>query len=153
MRWWDRAEAGALSITFVPARHWSRRRWADVNRSHWGGFVVEGGGRTLYHAGDTGWFEGFAEIARRHVAIDLALLPIGAYAPAWFMEPHHMNPEQAIDAFEVLGAKAMAPMHWGTFQLTDETLTEPVDWLRRAWAAKRPAGRLHVLAVGETLAL
>jgi L-ascorbate metabolism protein UlaG (beta-lactamase superfamily) len=153
MRWWDRAAAGPLAISFVPARHWSRRRIGDTNRSAWGGFVVEGGGVTVYHAGDTGWFDGFEAIAARFPAIDLALLPIGAYAPAWFMEPHHMNHEQAIDALSVLGARAMAPMHWGAFQLTDEPLLEPIERLRRAWQARRPAARLHVLAVGETVAI
>jgi L-ascorbate metabolism protein UlaG (beta-lactamase superfamily) len=153
MRWWDRARAGALTITFVPARHWSRRGLGDTNRSAWGGFVVEGAGRCLYHAGDTGAFAGFQEIAKRFPAIDLALLPIGAYAPAWFMEPHHMNPEQAIDALCELGARAMVPMHWGAFQLTDEPLAEPIEWLRRAWAARAPAARLNILAVGETVTI
>jgi L-ascorbate metabolism protein UlaG (beta-lactamase superfamily) len=150
MRWWDSASAGPLTITFVPARHWSRRRIGDTNQSAWGGFVVEGGGATLYHAGDTGWFSGFRLIAERFPAIDLALLPIGAYAPAWFMEPHHMNPEQAIDALSVLNARAMVPMHWGTFQLTDEPLREPLERLLTAWERRRPAARLQVLAVGET---
>jgi len=153
MRWWDSAPAGPLTVTFVPARHWSRRRVGDTNRSAWGGFVVEGGGVTLYHAGDTGWFEGFELIATRFPAIDLALLPIGAYAPAWFMEPHHMNPEQALDALDVLRARAMVPMHWGAFQLTDEPLCEPVERLRRAWDQRRRGARLHVLAVGETVAI
>jgi L-ascorbate metabolism protein UlaG (beta-lactamase superfamily) len=151
MQWWDRAHAGALTITFVPARHWSRRRFGDTNRSLWGGFVVEGAGRCLYHAGDTGAFAGFREIASRFPAIDLALLPIGAYAPAWFMEAHHMNPEQAIEALRELGARAMVPMHWGALQLTDEPLREPIERLLRAWEARRPVARLHVLAVGETV--
>ena len=150
MRWWESASAGPLTITFVPARHWSRRLPGDTNRSAWGGFVVEGGGTTLYHAGDTGWFDGFEAIAAKFPAIDLALLPIGAYAPAWFMEPHHMNPEQAIDALLTLKARAMAPMHWGAFQLTDEPLREPVERLMTAWEIRRPAARLHLLSVGET---
>lgn len=153
MRWWDTASAGPLTITFVPARHWSRRRFGDTNRSAWGGFVVSGGGTTLYHAGDTGWFDGFQAIAAHFPAIDLALLPIGAYAPAWFMEPHHMNPEQALDAVEVLRARAMTPMHWGAFQLTDEPLKEPIERLLAAWDERRPAARLQVLSVGETAAV
>jgi len=153
LRWWDRAQAGALTITFVPARHWSRRGLGDTNRSAWGGFVVEGGGTTLYHAGDTGWFDGFGEIAKRFPKIDLALLPIGAYAPSWFMGPHHMNPEEAIEALDVLNAKAWVPMHWGAFQLTDEPLCEPVERLRRAWALRPREARLHVLSVGETLSI
>ena len=153
MRWWETASAGPLSISFVPARHWSRRRIGDTNRSAWGGFVVRGGGTTLYHAGDTGWFAGFAAIAERSPAIDMALLPIGAYAPAWFMEPHHMNPEQAIDALCVLKSRAMVPMHWGAFQLTDEPLREPVERLLRAWELRRPGAALHVLSVGETVTI
>jgi L-ascorbate metabolism protein UlaG (beta-lactamase superfamily) len=152
MHWWNVARAGALTITFVPARHWSRRTIVDTNRSAWGGFVVSGGGATLYHAGDTGWFDGFRAIRARFPSIDLALLPIGAYAPAWFMEPHHMNPEQALDALDVLKARAMVPMHWGAFQLTDEPISEPVERLRGAWDTRRPAAQLHVLSVGETLA-
>jgi L-ascorbate metabolism protein UlaG (beta-lactamase superfamily) len=153
LRWWESAPAGPLTITFVPARHWSRRIFLDTNRSAWGGFVVEAGGLTIYHAGDTGWFDGFGEIAARFPAIDLALLPIGAYAPAWFMEPHHMNPEQAIDALLTLRARAMVPMHWGAFQLTDEPLREPAERLVRAWDIHRPAARLHLLAVGETVSV
>ena len=153
MRWWDRALVGPLAITFVPSRHWSRRRFGDTNRSAWGGFVVEGGGTRIYHAGDTGAFEGFRAIAERFPAIDMALLPIGAYAPAWFMESHHMNPEQAIDALCELGARAMVPMHWGAFQLTDEPLAEPIEWLRRAWNARGLSARLNILAVGETVAI
>ncbi len=153
MRWWDTASAGSLAITFVPARHWSRRTFGDTNRSAWGGFVVSGGGTTLYHAGDTGWFDGFRAIAARFPAIDLALLPIGAYAPAWFMEPHHMNPEQAIDALEVLRARGMVPMHWGAFQLTDEPLTEPIERLHHAVQVRRPAAHVQVMSVGETVAL
>jgi L-ascorbate metabolism protein UlaG (beta-lactamase superfamily) len=153
MRWWDRATVGKLAITFVPSRHWSRRYIGDTNRSAWGGFVVQAGATAIYHAGDSGWFDGFAEIGSRCPAIDLALLPIGAYAPPWFMERHHMNPEQAIDALCALRARAMVPMHWGAFQLTDEPLCEPVARLRRAWDARRPPADLHVLAVGQTLTL
>jgi len=151
LRWWERATLGPLAVTFVPARHWSRRMVGDTNRSWWGGFVVEGGGTTLYHAGDSGWFDGFGEIAKRFPAIDLALLPIGAYEPQWFMGAHHMNPEEAIEALRVLGARAMVPMHWGAFQLTDEPIAEPAARLRRAWETSRPVAALHVMSVGETL--
>ena len=153
MRWWESAPAGPLRVTFVPARHWSRRLPWDTNSSWWGGYVVEGGGGTIYHAGDSAWFEGFAEIGARFSAIDLAILPVGAYEPAWFMEWHHLNPEQAGDAFEALGARAMVPSHWGTFRLTDEPLSEPAARIARWWATRRPAGALHLMAVGETRAL
>lgn len=150
---WEATEAGPLRITFVPARHWSRRVPWDTNRSHWGGFVVEGGGRAIWHAGDTAWFDGFAEIGRRFPALDVAILPIGAYEPRWFMGDNHLDPEEAGCAFLASGARTMVPMHWGSFQLTDEPLCEPVERLRRWWDLERPRdGRsLRVLAVGESL--
>ena len=109
----------------------------------------------LYYAGDSAWFDGFAEVGRRFPHIDFALIPIGGYEPAWFMENHHLNPEQAGRAFLDCGARRMAPMHWGTFQMTDEPLAEPIERLRRWWdAADIPAGReLLTPAVGETLRL
>lgn len=152
--WWDRASTGALRVTFVPARHWSRRTVLDTNRSWWGGYVVDVGEMRLYHAGDSGWFSGFAEIGRRFPGIRAAMVPIGSYAPAWFMEPNHMNPEQSGQAFLDLGAKTLVPMHWGTFQLTDEPLAEPPARLRAWWDRERPSGRsLRILAVGETIVL
>lgn len=151
--WWDSREVEGLRITLVPARHWSRRGFVDVNRAWWGGFVVEGDGGAVYHAGDTGWFEGFGDIGARFPGMRAALLPIGGYDPAWFMEPSHTNPEQAGRAFLTLGAETLVPMHWGTFRLTDEPLGEPMDRLRRWWDSRRPAGRLAQLAIGETLVL
>jgi L-ascorbate metabolism protein UlaG (beta-lactamase superfamily) len=132
--WWERFEAGAVTITFVPSRHWTQRSPFDFNRSRWGGYVLESNQSTIYHAGDSAWFDGFAEIGRRYSNIDVALMPIGAYAPAWFMERNHMTPEQAGEAFLLTGAKRMLPMHWGTFQLTDEPLQEPRDRLIEWWA-------------------
>jgi len=151
--WWQSARVGGVEITFVPAQHWSRRGLGDTNRTLWGGFVVRGSTATVYHSGDTGWFEGFAEIGRRF-RIDAALLPIGAYDPAWFMSPQHMNPEEALRAFQALGAGRFFAMHWGTFKLTDEPLDEPPLRLE----AERirlglPAERVRVLAVGETVSL
>lgn len=147
--WWQAAQVGGVEITFVPAQHWSRRGLGDTNRTLWGGFVVKGSSATLYHAGDTAWFGGFAEIGRRF-ELDAALLPIGAYDPAWFMSPQHMNPEEALRAFQDLGARTFVAMHWGTFKLSDEPLDEPP---RRLEAERRrlgiPAERVRVLAVGE----
>ncbi|HET9595110.1 MAG TPA: MBL fold metallo-hydrolase [Anaeromyxobacteraceae bacterium] len=151
--WWQSARVGGVEITFVPAQHWSRRGLGDTNRTLWGGFVVRGPSATIYHSGDTAWFDGFAEIGRRF-GVDAALLPIGAYDPAWFMSPQHMNPEEALRAFQALGAGRFFAMHWGTFKLTDEPLDEPPQRLE----AERvrlglPADRVRVLAVGETVSL
>lgn len=153
--WWDSIEVGGLRVTMVPARHWSRRQIFDTNRSWWGGYVVEAGGQRVYHAGDTASFDGFAEIARRFPELDAAMLPIGGYEPAWFMEHYHLNPEQAGRAFVELGARRLVPMHWGAFQLTDEPLAEPADRIRSWWDREGPDdGRsLELLAVGETVVM
>lgn len=148
--WWESTRVGAVEVAFVPAQHWSRRGLADTNRALWGGFVVSGRSARLYHSGDTAYFEGFAEIGARYPGIDAAMLPIGAYEPAWFMERQHMNPEQATQAFVDLGARALFAMHWGAFKLTDEPLDEPprrlaAEWQRRALAPQA----LRVLAIGE----
>jgi len=151
--WWDSDHVGGVKVTFVPAQHWSRRGLADANETLWGGFVIEGSKSRLYHSGDTAFFEGFAEIGRRFPGIGLAMLPIGAYDPAWFMERQHMNPEQATQAFVDLGASQFVAMHWGTFKLTDEPLDEPPQRLRAEWARRKldPAA-LHLPAIGATVA-
>ena len=150
--WWSETRVRGVRITFVPAQHWSRRGLFDTNHTLWGGFVIEGSRATVYHSGDTAWFDGFKEIGARFPRIDVALLPVGAYEPAWFMERQHLNPEQALRAFQDLGAATFVPMHWGTFRLADEPLDEPP---RRVEAERRrlglDPGRVRVLAVGETL--
>jgi L-ascorbate metabolism protein UlaG (beta-lactamase superfamily) len=148
--WWQSARLGGVEITFVPAQHWSRRSFGGSNRTLWGGFVVKGSSATLYHAGDSGYFAGFGEIGRRF-RIDAALLPIGAYDPAWFMSPQHMDPVEALQAFQDLGAATFFAMHWGTFKLADEPLDEPplrleAERQRRGLSVER----VRVLAVGET---
>jgi len=155
LEWWQPAEVGGLHITLVPACHWSRRSVFDTNRVLWGGYVIQGYGHSVYHSGDTAWFEGFGEIGRRFPEIDAAMLPIGGYEPAWFMEHYHLNPEQAGRAFLELGARHFVPMHWGTFQLTDEPLCEPIDRLRSWWRQNGPGDphHLHDLDVGASFVL
>ncbi|GAA4868776.1 MBL fold metallo-hydrolase [Saccharopolyspora cebuensis] len=153
--WWESVELAGLVFDFVPARHWSRRGPRDTCRSLWGGWLITGpDGQRLYHAGDTGYGAHFAEIGRRFPGIDLAMLPIGAYEPRWFMRPLHLDPEEAVRAVDDLGASAAASMHWGTFALTREPVTEPLARFRKAWrdAGREPEG-LWDLAVGETRVL
>ena len=150
--WWEATEVKGLRVTFVPAHHWSRRGPFDTNETLWGGFVVEGESATVYHSGDTAYFAGFKEIAARFPRIDAALLPVGAYEPGWFMLKQHMDPEQALQAFEDLGARTFVAMHWGTFKLADEPLDEPprrveAESVRRGLARER----VRVPAIGETL--
>jgi len=155
LQWWQQTEVGGLRITLVPACHWSRRGVFDTNRVLWGGYVVEGGGRSVYHSGDSAWFDGFTVIGQRFPGLDAAMLPIGGYQPAWFMEHYHLNPEQAGRAFLELGARRLVPMHWGTLQLTDEPLCEPIDRMRTWWQENGPHNRrqLDVLDVGASLRL
>jgi L-ascorbate metabolism protein UlaG (beta-lactamase superfamily) len=133
--WWEGVDMDGLSITFVPARHFSARGLHDRNRTLWGGFVLDAGPFRVYFAGDSGYGPHFAEIGRRFPGIDLALIPIGAYEPRWFMAPVHVNPDEAVQAHRDLGAAKSLAIHHGTFQLTDEPIDEPVKLLKRALAA------------------
>lgn len=153
--WWETHEHEGVRITLVPAQHWSMRVPWDRNKRLWGGFVIDAEEGRAYHAGDTAFSERvFSEIGKRHPRIDWAMLPIGAYDPVWFMSGQHMGPEEAVRAFEILDAKMMCAMHWGTFKLTDEPMGEPPQRTRDAWAATtRGESRLHIADVGETLAL
>ena len=152
MAWWEEREIEGVQVTFVPAQHWSRRGLADENATLWGGFVLQREGARVYHSGDTAWFDGFAEIGTRVGPIDAALLPIGAYAPRWFMKTQHMDPHDAVRAFVALGAERFVAMHWGTLRLTDEPLDEPPTVLRTAWdTAALAEARRFVPAIGETL--
>lgn len=148
--WWDAARLGDLTISFVPAQHWSRRLPWDTNQSWWGGWVLEGEQR-IYFAGDTGFFSGFVPIAQRFPTLDWAILPIGAYEPRWFMRGVHMNPEEAGAAFALLQAKQMLPIHYGTFKLTDEPVGQPVPRIKAWWQAYGLAAeRLWLPRLGET---
>ena len=150
--WWERTRVAGVDVSFVPSQHWSRRGLADANQSLWGGFVIEGRSARVYHAGDTAYFDGFREIGRRFPGLDAAMLPIGAYDPAWFMEQQHMNPEQATQGFVDLGARRFVAMHWGTFKLADEPLDEPPERLRAEWKCRGlDETRLGLVAVGESL--
>ena len=149
--WWQRSSVSAVPVTATPARHFSARGPFDRNRALWSGFVLEAGGRRIYFAGDTAQATFFAEIPRRLGAIDLALLPIGAYEPRWFMQAVHMNPAEAVDAHVALGAPETIGMHFGTFQLTTEGIDDPVRALADACRARGVApGRFSTLGFGES---
>jgi len=151
--WWETAEAAGLRVTYVPAQHFSARTPWDRNRGLWGGFVLQAGGATVYFAGDSGWCPWFAEIGARFPGIDLALLPIGAYEPRWFMRTQHMDPEEAVRAHLVLGARRSIGMHFGTFAgLTDEAIEAPVEALAAARARHGVAAEAFgTLPFGATL--
>lgn len=126
--WGDHFEiAPGARAHIVPALHWPSRGPRDRRMALWGGFIVEAAGKRVYFAGDTGYGTGniFKSIGERFGAVDLAILPIGAYDPRWFMAAQHCDPEEAIQIFDDIGAKAAVGMHWGTFKLTDEQRDDP----------------------------
>jgi L-ascorbate metabolism protein UlaG (beta-lactamase superfamily) len=130
--WWDRVPIPGGEATCTPAQHFSARGMRDRNRTLWGGFALALGGTTIYFAGDTGYGPIFQEIGRRVPGIDVALVPIGAYEPRWFMSPVHVNPEEAVRIHLDVGARTGVAMHFGTFKLTDEGIDEPVERLALA---------------------
>jgi L-ascorbate metabolism protein UlaG (beta-lactamase superfamily) len=123
--WGEEFSFPSLSIHSVPAMHWSSRGIFDRNKTLWCGYVIEWPERRIYFAGDTGFGAHFAKIRDKFGSPSLALLPIGAYEPRWFMSPIHMAPDEAVKAHEILGAKTSIAIHHGTFQLTDEGIDTP----------------------------
>jgi L-ascorbate metabolism protein UlaG (beta-lactamase superfamily) len=140
---------------FVPSHHWSRRGLFDTCATLWGSWVMAAPDCTrTYHAGDSGYGHRFAEIGERYPGIDLAMMPIGAYDPRWFMRSVHMDPAEPVRALDDVGAKRLAPMHWGSFILAREPVDEPLGEIHKAWAASgRDPANLWALAVGETRTL
>lgn len=146
LRQWEKFEIGDLKVTLTPALHWGARVLHDSHRG-FGGFHIEYAGRSVFHCGDSAWFEGFTEIGER-LPVEIALLPIGAYeAPT--KRDVHMNPEQAIDAFLQLKARTFVPMHFGTFRLSYEPLHEPPERLIRHGAARQLIDCIRILKEGE----
>lgn len=151
--WWESAPLGdGVTVTAVPARHFSTRGLFDRNRTLWCGFVVQGPSGAVYFAGDTGWGSHFEKIGRRFPNLRVALLPIGAYRPRWFMGPVHIDPEDALRAHEILGASTSIAIHFGTFAQADDGETEPVEELAAALARRAdPRPRFLVLDNGESI--
>ncbi len=148
--WWQSVRHGRWTLTCLPAQHWSNRLDAGRNTTLWCSWLLDSGERRYYFAGDSGYFGGFAEIGRLFAPLDVALLPIGAYEPRWFMGLQHMDPAEALRAFADLGARHMLAMHWGVFDLTDEPVDRAPEVLAREVAAGgAEASRVHPLAIGE----
>ncbi len=150
--WWQAATIGAVRIVSTRAHHFSARTPFDRNRALWSGFCIDTGDARIYFAGDTAYAPFFREVRERCGAIDLALLPIGAYEPRWFMHAVHMNPDEAVRAHLELEAPLSVGMHFGTFQLTTEAIDDPeraLDEARRGRGVAADAFR--VPAFGETI--
>ena len=151
--WWQshRTPSG-LQVTITPSRHWSKRLSSPRNSRLWSGFFMETGGATAHFVGDTGYDETlFTGIRQKLGAPDLAMVPIGAYEPRWFMAAQHCDPAEAVQIHRDLGARLSLAMHWGTFQLTDEAREAPPRALTAALAAAGLSTEVfRVLAPGES---
>ena len=148
--WWQSTALGSLNVTAVPAQHFSGRGLFDRNRTLWCGFVVQGEGGRVYFAGDTGHGPFLDQLAAKFAPLRLALLPIGAYEPRWFMSPVHMAPDEAVRAHEQLAARTSVGIHYGTFQLADDGELEGAERLRAiVSAAPEPRPRFLLLPFGE----
>ena len=145
---------GRLAVHLEPAYHWSARGLGDHRMALWCAFVIETPAGAIYHIADTGWGAGaiFSAVREKHGPPRLAMIPIGAYAPRWFMGEQHVDPEEALRIFQLCGARRAVGHHWGTFQLTDEPIDEPQ---RRLHAALDEAGidrqLFHAMRPGESL--
>ncbi|MFB5172349.1 MBL fold metallo-hydrolase [Erwinia amylovora] len=133
--WWQQTQTGGFTFHAVPARHWSMRTPWDRNRSLWCGWVIKAGLLNLWFSGDSGYSDNLLDIAHRLGPFNLAALPVGAYAPEWFMRSHHMTPDQAVSLHQAIGQPVTMPIHWGVFELADESLDEPPEALERAMQA------------------
>jgi L-ascorbate metabolism protein UlaG (beta-lactamase superfamily) len=149
--WWQSAREGELTFTLVPVQHWSQRTLVDRNRTLWGGWAIEGAGLRIIHLGDTGYSRDFRDIGERMGPFDLALIPIGAYAPRWFMEAKHLDAADAIQVRADLRARHAIGIHWGTYTMADD----PPDEAPKLLARERERAGLapddfDVMAIGET---
>lgn len=161
--WWQSHTVRGVEFVLTPVQHWSARGLTDRSQTLWGGWSVLGADFHWYFGGDAGYSKDFADtrahFASRHTeatggGFDVALIPVGAYAPRWFMREQHMNPEEALQSHTDLGAKRSVGMHWGTFELTDESLDQPPKDLA---VAKQSRGLsdadFFLLKIGETRSL
>ncbi|PHZ26737.1 MBL fold metallo-hydrolase [Yersinia sp. KBS0713] len=133
--WWETQLAAEFEFHCVPARHWSMRTPWDRNHTLWSGWVVKRGEINFYFTGDTGYCPQLLTIGERLGPFNYAALPIGAYAPRWFMQAQHMDPQQSVQLFQQLQQPITVPIHWGVFELADESLDEPPQQLKLALSA------------------
>lgn len=157
MDWWQSHRLGAVEVVMTPVQHWSGRSLTDRLETLWGGWAVLAPDAHLFFAGDTGYSPDFQDISRRlaprqgGTGFDIALIPVGAYAPRWFMKEQHVDADEAVQMHKDLRATRSLGIHWGTFELTDEALDEPPQALARALdKAGVKADHFFLLALGQT---
>jgi len=160
--WWQShrvaTAGGPIEVVLTPVQHWSGRGLNDELETLWGGFAVFAPDQHLFFSGDTAYSKDFIDIREHFKArqaegggFDIALIAVGAYEPRWFMRSQHVNPAEAVQIHRDLNAKRSVGIHWGTFELTDESLDEPPKQLAEARrAAGLPDDAFSVMALGET---
>ena len=142
-----------ISVFYLPSRHWSKRGLKDENLRLWGAFAIQSDNHTIYFSGDSGYGNHFRETKDLFPSIDVAIIGIGAYKPEWFMHPNHVSPSDAVRAFHDTGAKTFIPMHYGTFDISDEPVGEPLRILKNLQKEDGIKGRLQILQPGENMFL
>jgi N-acyl-phosphatidylethanolamine-hydrolysing phospholipase D len=147
--WWQSAELRGVTFTATPAQHSSGRGLHDQNLRLWSSWVIAGGGKKLWFAGDTGYTPALKEIGKRLGPFDLAAIPIGGYSAWDRRHPNHVNPEEALQLFEEVNARLMVPIHFGTFDLNREPFAEPPERLLKAAVERGLEERVAILSVGQ----
>lgn len=140
----------SIEICYLPSRHWSKRGLNDANKRLWGAFMIKAKDKTIYFSGDTGYGNHFKEAQTLFPTINVAIIGIGAYKPEWFMHPNHASPGDAVKAFNEIGAQQLIPMHYGTFNISDEPVGEPLRILKSLESQGKITGTLKILDLGES---
>ncbi len=151
--WFQRFDLGEtpIEIYFLPVRHWSRRGLFDTNHRLWGGYVIKNKETSIYFGGDSGYGRHYRETGELFPEIDYFIMGIGAYEPRWFMEPVHNNPADVVKAFNDIGARTLVPMHYGTFDLSDEPPSAPLRELNKEAQAAGITDRVKTLDLNGTI--
>ncbi|WP_037575264.1 MBL fold metallo-hydrolase [Sporocytophaga myxococcoides] len=149
--WYQQFKSESIDFVFLPAKHWHRRGFSDFNKVLWGSFYVKGKNKSIYFAGDTAYGSHFNEIRKAVPPIDYCLMPIGAYKPPFLMNLFHVNPEEAFNAYQELHAKYFIPMHYGTFDLSDEPMGEPEREIKRLFREQEGLENLLIEPIGKPI--
>ena len=149
--WYQQYEThSGISIYYLPSRHWSKRGLTDENKRLWGAFLIQSKDKTIYFSGDTGYGNHFKEVKELFSTITVAIMGVGAYKPEWFMHPNHASPHDAVRGFHDMEAEIFIPMHYGTFDISDEPVGEPFRILQAFEKQNKIKGTLKPLQLGES---
>ncbi|WP_413568435.1 MBL fold metallo-hydrolase [Bdellovibrio sp. HCB117] len=152
--WWENTQVKNVTLTFTPAQHWSQRSLWDRNKTLWGGWYIQAPSLKFFYSGDTGYSKDFLDVFNRFGASDIAMIPVGAYEPKWFMKQQHVDPEQAVKMHLDLQSKLSIGVHWGTFRLSDEAMAAPPEDLKIALQKMNVSPEVfRVMKHGEVLKL